>query len=145
MSEVPSREQILAANEATYAAWNAHDAEALAVLFAEDAVIVDVGFPSEVRGREAIRERAELIFAAFPDFQIERVELMIDPSTPGNADTWVVTATHRGEYMGLAPSGRSINVRGATLSWFGDDGLVVRDIQFWDIPALMAQLAPAED
>ncbi len=33
----PNRQTILAANDATYAAWNAHDADAVAAVFAPDA------------------------------------------------------------------------------------------------------------
>ena len=40
------RERIQAANDATYAAWCAHDADAVAAVFAEDAVAYDVGNPS---------------------------------------------------------------------------------------------------
>jgi hypothetical protein len=38
------------------------------------------------------------------------------------------------------PTGRTIRVEGATFSRFGEDGLVVRDVNFWDVPDLMAQL-----
>ena len=40
-----TREQIVTANRATFEAWNAHDPDAVAAVFAEDAVIRDVGSP----------------------------------------------------------------------------------------------------
>jgi len=44
----PSRSAIVAANEATYAAWNAHDADAVAAVLADDAVVVvDSGVPGD--------------------------------------------------------------------------------------------------
>jgi len=43
----PSRSAIDAANEATCAAWNAHDADAVAAVFADDAVVVDSGVPGD--------------------------------------------------------------------------------------------------
>jgi predicted ester cyclase len=52
----------------------------------------------------------------------------------------VVTAKHTGFFLGIEPTGRTIRVEGATFSQFGDDGLVVRDVNFWDVPGLMAQL-----
>src|SRR5690242_5125569 len=57
-----------AVNDATYAAWNAHDAEAVAAVFADDAVLIEAGSPSVLRGRSAIRERATALLTAFPDF-----------------------------------------------------------------------------
>ena len=52
------RDRIEAANDATYAAWNAHDPDAVAAVFAADAELLDAGSPEPVRGREAIRARA---------------------------------------------------------------------------------------
>jgi steroid delta-isomerase-like uncharacterized protein len=132
------RERIVAANDATYAAWNAHDADAVAAIFAEDAEAYDVGVPEPVRGRAAIRERAAGLLVAFPDFHLERLELLVDGNA--NADRWRATGTHTGPFMGIAPTGNRIDVLGASFSLFGDDGLVVRDHHFWDVPTLLAQL-----
>jgi predicted ester cyclase len=53
----------------------------------------------------------------------------------------VVSAIHRGEFLGIAPSGRSIQVEGCTFSHFNEAGLVVRDVNFWDVPGLLGQLS----
>jgi uncharacterized protein (TIGR02246 family) len=130
---------IAAANEATYAAWNARDADAVAAVFAEHAELIDTGNPEPVRGREAIRARAVGLLEAFGEFHLERVDLLVDP--PANADRWVVSALHTGEFLGMAPTGRRIRVEGCTFSTFGDDGLVIRDVNFWDVPGLLGQLS----
>ena len=54
-----------------------------------------------------------------------------------NADRWEFTGTHRGEFLGMAPTGRRIEVEGATFSRFDGMGLVVEDVNFWDVPALL--------
>jgi C-1 hydroxylase len=128
---------IVAANEATYAAWNAHDADAVAAVFAEDAVVVDSGV-GEVRGREAIRARGAGMLAAFPDLRLDRRSLVVDDRA--NADEWTLTGTHQGEYFGLAATGRPIEVHGATFSRFGPDGLVVHDTNYVDVQGLLRQL-----
>lgn len=133
------RETILAANEATFRAWNAHDPDAVAVVFSEDAEIVDVVTGEVTRGRDAIRAQAAARFVGFPDFHLERRMLLIDGST--NADQWVMTGTHDGEFLGVAPTGRRVEVAGATFSEFGEDGLVVRDTHYVDVHALLRQLA----
>jgi steroid delta-isomerase-like uncharacterized protein len=132
------RETILAANQATFDAWNAHDPDAVAAIFAEDAEILDVMTGETITGRDAIREQAAARFAAFPDFRLERRMLLIDGAT--NADRWVMTGTHTGEFLGLAPTGRRVEVAGATFSEFGDDGLVTRDTHYVDVGALLRQL-----
>lgn len=138
-SPSPGRDAIVAANDATYAAWNAHDPDAVVAVFAEDAVVVDNGV-SEERGRDAIRTRVTAMLSAFPDLRLERKLLLIDEG--GNADEWVLTGTHRGEYFGIAPTGRKVEVHGATFSRFGDDGLVVHDTNYIDVQGLLNQLAP---
>jgi steroid delta-isomerase-like uncharacterized protein len=132
------RDRILAANEATFGAWNAHDADAVAAVFAEDAELVDAATGDVVRGRAAIRARTAALFAAFPDLRLERRMLLIDART--NADQWVMTGTHRGAYLGLAPSGRRFELRGATFSEFDGAGLVVRDTNYVDARSLLVQL-----
>jgi steroid delta-isomerase-like uncharacterized protein len=131
--------RIQAANDDTYDAWNAHDPDAVASVFAEDAVLIDMGGGEPLEGREAIRTRAAELLEAFSDFHLERLQLLIDP--PSNADRWRVTAVHSGDFLGIRATGRTISVEGCTFSDFGDDGLVVRDVNFWDVPGLLAQLS----
>ena len=80
-------------NDATYAAWNAHDADAVAAVFAEDAVIRDAGSSEVEVGRRAVRERAVRLLAAFPDLTLARVDLVVDGSR--HADRWIVTVRTR--------------------------------------------------
>lgn len=132
------RIQTLGVNDATYAAWNAHDADAVAAVFADDAILREAGRPDVLRGRAAIRERAAMLLAAFPDFRLERQVLVVDGER--HADRWIMTGTHRGELLGLAPTGRAVRVEGATFTRLGADGLVVEDVHFVDFAGLLAQL-----
>jgi steroid delta-isomerase-like uncharacterized protein len=125
-------------NDATYAAWNAHAADAVAAVFALDAAVRDAGSPEPTHGREAVRARAAALLAAFPDFHLERVELLIDGDR--HADRWVLTGTHRGELFGIAPTGRRVRVEGATFTRLDAGGLVAEDVHFFDFAGLMAQL-----
>ena len=125
-------------NDRTYAAWNAHDADAVAAVFSEDAVVREAGSPTESRGRDAVRARAVALLTAFPDFHLERIELVIDGDR--HADRWVMTGTHRGELFGIPPTGKRVRVEGATFTRLGPDGLVTADVHFTDIAGLLAQL-----
>lgn len=42
--------------------------------------------------------------------------------------------------MGMAATSRSFAFMGASFSAFDDDGLVVLDHHFWDVPGLLTQL-----
>jgi len=132
------RRHTLAINDATYAAWNAHDADAVAAVFAENAVLREPGSGTEQHGRTAIRERAAALLIAFPDFHLERLVLVIDGIR--HADRWVMTGTHRGEMFGIAPTGKSVRVEGSTFTTLDEQGLVCEDVQYTDSAALVAQL-----
>jgi uncharacterized protein (TIGR02246 family) len=136
-----TRAATLAVNDATYAAWNAHDADAVAAVFAEHAVLLEAGRPGETRGRAAIRGRAAMLLRGFSDFRLERTALVIDGDA--HADRWVMTGTHDGELFGIAPTGRRVRVEGATFTRLGADGLVVEDVHFTDMAGLLAQLGVA--
>jgi steroid delta-isomerase-like uncharacterized protein len=133
------RAKAIAANDRTYAAWNAHDPDAVAAVFAVDAVVRENGGTVITRGRTAIRDRAAMLLAAFPDFHLERRELIIDGDR--HADRWLLTGTHRGPLFGIEPTGRAVRIEGATFTRMNDDGLVVEDIHFADFAGLMAQLS----
>jgi steroid delta-isomerase-like uncharacterized protein len=135
---VATRDQIVEANRATFAAWNAHDPDAVAAIFAPDAVIRDVGSPDVLRGREAIRARAADPLLAFPDFHLRQLDLVVGEHA--NADRWEATGTHSRHFLGMEGTGHRIRVEGATFSRFDADGLVVEDVNFWDVGALLAQL-----
>jgi steroid delta-isomerase-like uncharacterized protein len=138
---VATYEQIVEANRATFAAWNAHNPDAVAAVFADDAVIRDVGSPDMLRGRAAIRERAADLLAAFPDFRLLQLDLVVGEDS--NADRWQASGTHQGAFLGMEATGNSIQVEGATFSRFDSKGLVVEDVNFWDVGALLAQLSAA--
>jgi len=132
------RARTLEVNDRTYAAWNAHDPDAVAAVFAEDAVLREAGRPDEVRGRAAIRARAAALLAAFPDFRLERVVLVVDGDR--HADRWIMSGTHQGELFGIPPTGRPVRVEGATFTRLGANGLVIEDVHHVDYAGLMAQL-----
>jgi steroid delta-isomerase-like uncharacterized protein len=136
---VDHRTRTLEVNDATYAAWNAHDPDAVAGVFAEDAIVREVGNPLEAHGRAAVRARAVALLTAFPDFHLERLALVVDGER--HADRWVMTGTHRGELFGMPPTGRRVRVEGATFTRLGPDGLVAEDVHLTDMAGLMAQLA----
>lgn len=69
-------------------------------------VVVRTPLPIGTTGVEALKEVFRRLLRAFPDLHIE-VE---DTITEGDKTVYrnTVTGTHRGEYMGVAPTGRTI-------------------------------------
>jgi steroid delta-isomerase-like uncharacterized protein len=125
-------------NNATYAAWNAHDPDAVAALLAEDVRIRESSSPEWSIGRASVRARAAALFAAFSDFRLERLTLLIDG--PRHSDRWVMSGTHDGEFQGIPPTGRAIRVEGATFTVLREDGFVSEDIHHTDYYSVFQQL-----
>jgi len=105
---------------------------------AEDVLWRDVALPMPLHGRDALRAAAQSYIDAFPDLRLEVTSQTFDG--PRLAQEWTATGTHRGELMGLAPTGRATMSYGATVSTFDDDGLLIEGAAYWNPLAMMQQL-----
>ena len=133
-----TRARIQHVNDEIYAAWNAHDPDGVVAWYAEQVEVVDITSGISAVGRDEIYATAIDRLAAFPDFSLERLLLVIDGSA--SADRWVMRGTQTGEYQELAPSGRFVEFVGATFSEYDEHGLVVRDTHYVDVPGMLRQL-----
>jgi steroid delta-isomerase-like uncharacterized protein len=124
-------------------AWNAHDPEGVAATYADDAEVLDVGFPQPLHGREAVRDMVAGYIAAFSDLRVE----VSEPIVSGNraAQEWKVTGTNDGELMGIPATGKTATTYGCATVEFGEDGLIHRGGSYWNAAALMAQLGAAPE
>jgi steroid delta-isomerase-like uncharacterized protein len=53
---------------------------------------------------------------------------------------WVMTGTQTNDWMGFAASNKAFGLRGATVFWFDDRGLVREAHRYFDLPTLFAQI-----
>jgi len=120
---------------AFYEAFNRHDVEALAALYAEDAV--NHQMPSEpVCGREAIRQGFVEAFAAVPDMGCKVVNVMADGEW--GAAEWEGWGTSR------APDGKARPYRMNGCGFFQvRGGLVVLQRGYWDSATMARQAGVA--
>jgi steroid delta-isomerase-like uncharacterized protein len=63
--------------------------------------------------RDDFRSMLAEFYAAFPDFHTVIDDLVVDESRATVAIRWSAHGTHRGAYLGVAPSGRGRAHRGA--------------------------------
>ena len=69
-------------------------------------------FPGQPNGIEGLKARAGAILAAFrPVFTLH--ELVAEADTV--VAYWTNTGTHRGEFMGIPPSGRTVTISGVDI------------------------------
>ncbi len=110
-------------------AWNARDLDKFTGLLSEDIEWYDPAMPQPpARGRVAVRDFAEAILEAFPDFRYE-----VDGPICTAADesrcaiVWRISATHRHPLrpMGYAPTGRRATFEGVDVLDIRD-GKIIR-------------------
>lgn len=116
--------------------WRERDPEKLASGHAEDGVIISPIFRT-VTGRQAILASYKALFQIFPDWDYRAEQLLIDGS--GVAEPFTATATHVGEFMGLAGCGRRFEIQGVRLFEMGD-GLIARERRYYDFTGMLIQL-----
>ena len=94
--------------------YNQHRPELIPEFFTEDLVLY-VGRPS--RGlpvdREGFTEQVTMALKAFPDIQIT----VDDETAEGDKVVvrWTVAGTHQGEFMGIAPTGKTVTRAGVAI------------------------------
>ena len=129
------------------AAWNDHDAAAMAGLVTEDIVWEDPALPAPARGIAAVQDFMREAWVAFPDLRFDESD---QPHRTSGGDQvawrWRMRGTNTGpiDPPGFAPTGRAIDIVGVDL-WQMRDGRIARYRAFYDFNELALQLglAPA--
>jgi steroid delta-isomerase-like uncharacterized protein len=67
-------------------------------------------FGSEAPGRQGVKDTLALFLRAFPDLHETTVELVAEGDKV--VHRWTSRATHRGEFRGIAPTNRQVNMKG---------------------------------
>lgn len=116
--------------------WRRHDFVALAAGHAEDGE-VESPVGGNVKGRNAIQNIYSGWFSSFPDVEYLAEHLLID----GNRAVQFVkmTGIQRGDFCGLAPTGKQFEIRCAFLFFFKGDK-IAREIRIYDFTGLLLQL-----
>ena len=136
-----SREDNIAAQEHLAEKINAGEIEAAVESFAEDAVDHDPA-PDQGPGREGFKQFFEALTSAFPDAHLEPEQIVSDDDNVAIAYT--LTGTHEGDFQGIAPTGRKIEIRGVQIGRF-EDGKIVERWGSSDELGILKQLGAAPD
>ena len=116
--------------------WNEQDLSAMDEMMHEDCLLTAEG--AVARGREEIRTRVAAIQLAFDSFDFQ-IETMVSDGQWLVAH-WVVTKRHVGEFLGIAPTGKTVTVRGNS-SVRMKDGQIIEGRDHWDIQPMLDLLA----
>ncbi|MGI9184818.1 MAG: ester cyclase [Solirubrobacteraceae bacterium] len=118
-----SKEDNIAAQQHLAENLNAGQVEVAVESFAVDAVDHDPA-PGQGAGREGFKTFFTELTTAFPDAHIEPAHMVADDEHVAIAYT--LSGTHQGDFNGVAPTGKKIEVRGVQIGRFEDGQIVER-------------------
>ena len=121
-----------------YEAFNSHDINQYLSLHTEDVSFEQV-FADGIKGhgKKELREFVKVFFDAFPDFKCEVTSLIAGGNR--QCEEAVMTGTHRGNYLGIEPTGKSFSVKGVLIREL-KEGKTSHFSIYFDPASLMRQL-----
>jgi steroid delta-isomerase-like uncharacterized protein len=117
--------------------WNTGNPEVVKQVYATGAERRDPNLTEATRGPEEIARYVAEVRAGYPDFTLQINDVVAQDDRL--AVHWTVTGTHRGEWQGIAPTGKRINISGLSLEVI-DNGKIIRDSVYFDRLTLLEQL-----
>jgi predicted ester cyclase len=115
--------------------WNQKRLQAMDEL--ADAKVVSHGHAPHDIGLPEFKAFAKSLLAAFPDIHF----VLESPMAEGDkvATRWRAEMTHKGDYMGIAPTGRKISISGMSMARI-QNGKFVETWDSWDQLGFLTQL-----
>jgi steroid delta-isomerase-like uncharacterized protein len=112
------------------------DLASLPNVFTSDAVIHDPG-GAEYRGADVIRRAVEAFLDAFPDLRFDVEDRIAENDRV--AIRFRAGGTHRGEFRGVAPTGKAMSYTGVIIIRF-EDGKIAEYWGISDVLSILEQL-----
>lgn len=138
MSEAENRRLV----EELYDALNAHDLDRLATLYDDSYLLECDSFPGPVRGPEGAKRTTATYLNAFPDLHFDILQMI---ATADHVVTrWRATGTNKGEFNGMAPTGRRVCINGCSVSQIRN-GRMVKSVMYFDQLSLLRPLAQEDE
>ncbi len=117
--------------------WESDDLEDFEALHAAD--FVDRSPADRPADRESFREGIRELRRAFPDFKATDMGFVVDEPGSQVAVRWTATGTHRGAFLGVPASGRTVRFAGIEIIRIAG-GKIVERWGEWDGLGLLEQL-----
>jgi steroid delta-isomerase-like uncharacterized protein len=116
---------------------NAHDLDAALVGLVDEDFVEQNPLPGQGPGRAGLADVLAGMFAGFPDLHWEVFDVLAEGDRVVSLSTW--TGTHRGEFLGIPPTGRTVSVEAWTVDRYRNGKLTESRITM-DAAGLLGQL-----
>lgn len=126
-----------------------HNLDAVANLYATDAVAYDPMYPEPLRGRAAIRKDTAIFFRAFPDLGFEIVTVIEKDEKTGAGEVRM-TGTHTGPLESptgqeIPPTNKRMDLKAAVFARVNDRGEILEERRYYDVGTILRQLGLAPE
>jgi steroid delta-isomerase-like uncharacterized protein len=118
-------------------AWNSRDLTLIDELIAPTYTAHDPSAPDFGRGPERIKKMISLFRTAFPDLHVTVEDVVVQ----GDKEVvrWIGRGTHKGELMGIAPTGKPVTITGIDIARIAG-GKIEEIWNNWDALGLLQQI-----
>jgi steroid delta-isomerase-like uncharacterized protein len=116
--------------------WGRGDQAVLEELLDPDFVDHDA-LPGQAPGREGHKQILAAFRSAFPDLNVTTEDIVAEGDKV--VSRWTARGTHRGELLGIAPTGNGVTIKGIEVLRVAEGRIVERWAQFNDLE-MMQQL-----
>jgi steroid delta-isomerase-like uncharacterized protein len=136
-----TRDEMIALDDRGMAAWDSHNTEGFAALFADDFVYLDDSSPAPLRSKEEVTSYMEAWYTAFPDMRATETNRVVGEDSV--AAEIEFTGTNTGP---LAMGGQEIPATGRSITGHGtyfvkaQDGRITEFHAHPDTAGMMMQL-----
>jgi steroid delta-isomerase-like uncharacterized protein len=120
--------------------WSKGNLKAISEFLTPNCRYHDPVFPSLTSGADNIRSHIENCRRGFPDMRIT----IDDTIAEGNevVHHWTVTGTHRGQFLGMAPTNKKATISGTSIFRI-QNAKIAEQWSDWNLMSLMEQLGIA--
>jgi steroid delta-isomerase-like uncharacterized protein len=119
------------------AVWNERKLEVVDELISPSHALHDpIAFGSQI-GPESYKQRVVELTTSFPDLRFTIEDIITEKGK--FVVSWIISGTHKGEFMAIPPTGKKISVEGITIHHIAN-GKILDSYASWDGLGLMRQL-----
>jgi steroid delta-isomerase-like uncharacterized protein len=126
-----------------YELLSAGDLDGFAELISDDDFVEHDETPGLEPTKAGVLQFFGMFMTAFPDLRMDPEQIFVDGDKV--AVYFRSTGTNTGEFMGLPPTGKRIDVHGLDIVRFGDDGKAREHWGLFDAMGMMRQLGLVPD
>ena len=117
--------------------WNERKLEVIDQLVSQSHALVSPAMSGPTVGPAAYKKELATFVAGFPDLRFTVEETICEKDKI--VASWTLTGTHKGEFLGIAPTNKRVSMMGITIHQIGD-GKILDSQAVWDAISLFQQL-----